>query len=152
MAGNFFDSSALGKHYHNESGTAKVDELLAAPGVRHFISRLTVVEMHSIFAKKVRTGLITLADFHLLSRRFRGDARRRRLEVVRLTSPYFHGAEQLIRRLAPLQSLRTLDALQLAAAIDLQAQGLVDQFISADQKLCAIAISEGLSVINPEAP
>jgi hypothetical protein len=40
MAGNFFDTSALGKHYHQESGTPKVDQLLADPGSRHFVSRM----------------------------------------------------------------------------------------------------------------
>jgi hypothetical protein len=59
---------------------------------------------------------------------------------------------QLIRRLAPAQNLRTLDALQLAVALDLQRQGLVHQFICADQSLCAITAAEGLPVINPEVP
>ena len=44
-----FDSSALGKHYHAEIGTALVDAALQEPGARHFISRLTVVEVQSVF-------------------------------------------------------------------------------------------------------
>src|SRR5438128_11919177 len=134
MPGNFFDSSALGKHYHQELGTPKVDQLLADQATRHIITRLTVVEIHSVLAKKVRTGILSLADFQLLCRRFRGEVRRRKLQVVRLTSPYFQAAEQLIWRLAPTQNLRTLDALQLATALDLQAPGTVTQFICSDQQ------------------
>jgi hypothetical protein len=44
MADNFFDTSALGKHYHHEVDTPTVDQLLADQGARHFVSRLTVVE------------------------------------------------------------------------------------------------------------
>jgi len=70
MPESFFDTSALGKHYHPEVGTSTVDQLLAEPASKHFISRLTVVEIQSVFAKKVRTGVLALADFQLLCRRF----------------------------------------------------------------------------------
>jgi predicted nucleic acid-binding protein len=152
MPDNFFDTSALGKHYHPELGSARVNQLLADQGSRHFISRLTVVEIQSVFAKKVRTGLLSLAGFQLLCRRFLTDVARRRFQVVRVTGAHFQTAEQLIRRLAPAQNLRTLDALQLAVALDLQRQALINQFICADQSLCAIAAAEGLSVVNPEVP
>lgn len=152
MPDSFFDTSALGKHYHQEVGTPKVDGFLAEQGARHFVSRLTVVEIQSVFAKKVRTGILSVADFQLLCRRFRKDVRQRTFQVVRLTSPYFQAAEQLIRRLAPAQNLRTLDALQLAVALDLRNHGLVARFIRADQRLSAIAAAEGLSVENPEVP
>ncbi len=129
-----------------------MDRLLAGPGSRHFISRLTVVEMQSVFAKKVRTGVLRLADFQLLCRRFLADVRRRRFCVVRMTVAHFEAAERLIRRLAPSQNLRTLDALQLAVALGLRGQSLIGQFICADHSLCAIATAAGLSVINPEVP
>lgn len=126
--------------------------MLADPGARHFISRLTVVEIQSVLGKKARTGLITPTDFQLLSRRFRGDVRRRKFQVVRLTNTHFQAAEQLLRRLAPTQNLRTLDALQLAVALDLHDQALVTQFVCADQSLCFLAAAEGLPVTNPEVP
>jgi predicted nucleic acid-binding protein len=152
MADNFFDTSALGKHYHPEVGTPKVDLLLADAASRHFISRLAVVEIQSVFAKKVRTGILNFRDFQLLCRRFLADVRRRRFQVVRVTAPHFQGAERLIRRLAPAHNLRTLDALQLAVALDLHTQGLVSQFVSADHSLCTLAAAEGLAVANPETP
>src|SRR4051794_31964785 len=139
MPDNFFDTSALGKHYHREVGTPNVDLLLTDPGSRYLISRLTVVEIQSVFAKKVRTGALSLADFQLLCRRFRADVRRRRFGVVRITAAHFGAAERLIRRLAPTKNLRTLDALQLAVALDLRGLGLASQFICADHSLCSIA-------------
>jgi hypothetical protein len=58
MPVHFFDTSAISKHYHAETGTAAVDALLAVPDARQVISRLSVVELHSVFAKKVRIGEI----------------------------------------------------------------------------------------------
>ena len=47
-------------------------------------------------------------------------------------------------------ALRTLDALQLAAAIDLKRLDQVEVFVAADQRLLEIAAREGLKVLNPE--
>jgi hypothetical protein len=47
---------------------------------------------------------------------------------------------------------RTLDALQLAMAIDLQRNRLVGSFVAADRILGRIAPLEGIEVMNPEAP
>ena len=150
MAGTFFDTSALGKYYHQEIGTAKVDELLTDTDATAFISRLSAVELHSVFAKKVRTKAILPADFELLRQRFSTDLRRRRFQIVRVTSPDFVLATKLIRRIGLEQNLRTLDALQLAIALGLREKSLVNQFVCADQSLCSIAAAEGLTVINPE--
>lgn len=49
MADRFFDTSAAAKHYRVEVGTAKVDAFLAETGARHFLSDLSVVELHSVF-------------------------------------------------------------------------------------------------------
>ena len=54
MVHYFLDSSALGKHYHAEIGTARVNALLQEPGTEYFLSRLTLVKVHSVLGK-VRT-------------------------------------------------------------------------------------------------
>jgi hypothetical protein len=51
-----------------------------------------------------------------------------------------------------MHRLRTLDALQLAVAIDLRSRGPSVTFVCADVVLCALAKSEGLSVINLVLP
>jgi hypothetical protein len=67
--------------------------LLAAPGSWHFVSRLSVVEIYSVFERKVWSGLLSLADFQLLGRRFRSTAREWVFQVMRVTSPFFPVAE-----------------------------------------------------------
>lgn len=150
MTVHFFDTSAISKHYHAETGTARVDALLDLPDASQVISRLSVVELHSVFAKKVRIGELDPADFQKLTRRFRGDVAARRLRVLRLTAAHFQSAERLLRRIGPTYNLRTLDALQLAVAIDLNEPVQPIQFVCADHALCALASAEGLAVMNPE--
>ena len=78
MAIHYFDTSALGKHYHPEIGTPKVDNLLSSTGIEQTIFRLTVVEMQSVFAKKLRMGAISQMVFQNLSSRFRYDFKTRK--------------------------------------------------------------------------
>ena len=152
MPNNFFDTSALGKHFHSEIGTPKVDVILYNPGSRHYISRLGAVEILSVYAGKVRSGLITPADFELLRKRFTAELAGRFFLTVRILAVHFQAAQSLIQRHALTQRLRTLDALQLAVALDQHGKGLIDRFICVDKVLCTVAASEGLAVIDPEAP
>lgn len=59
------------------------------------------------------------------------------IEVYDVTGEHFSAAEQLIGRHSYQRRLRTLDALQLAVALDLSRGGLVDHFMAADQSLAA---------------
>ena len=152
MADYFLDSSVLGKHYHAEVGTAKVENVLQEPQARHFISRLTVIELQSVFAGKVRTRTITDADLQLLRARFLHDIATRQFQVIRMTDFHYQEAERLIRKHGSMRSLRTLDALQLAVALDLRRRGALGYFVCADNSLCGVANEEGLSIINPEQP
>ena len=70
MAGSYFDTSALAKHYHAELGSAEVDGLWGDVGTPLFISRIGAVEVISVFAGKVRKAEISPADFQVLRRRF----------------------------------------------------------------------------------
>jgi len=150
MATYLLDSSALSKHYHAEIGTENVDALLQEPAAQHFISRLTVVEIHSVFARKVRTHVLTEADFALLRAQLANDILRRQLRVLRMADGHYEDAERLLRKHALTKSLRTLDALQLAVALDLRRRGRLDHFVCADHRLSGVAHEEGISIINPE--
>src|SRR5262245_33585460 len=125
MAINVFDTSALGKHYHSEAGTTKVDQLLGVAGDVHTISRFSAIELYSVFGKKVRIGELTDPEFNKITRRFRGDVAAKRIRVIRLLVAHFRLAEQLLRRHAPSRNLRTLDALQLAVAIRFNAANAI---------------------------
>jgi predicted nucleic acid-binding protein len=152
MADRFFDTSAAVKHYRTEPGTSKVDALLADPGSRHFVSAVGVVEVHSVFARLVRTGEITAADFNLVRGRFLADVASGLWQVVEVTSAELQQAQQLLVRHGLSRGLRTLDAIQLAVALALHAANPTDSFVCADANLCQIAASEGLTVLNPEVP
>ena len=65
---------------------------------------------------------------------------------------HFECAGDLIVRHGKPRQIHTLDALQLAVALSIQLPGPIDQFVCADQRLCDIALLEGLAVINPEQP
>lgn len=150
MAGHFFDSSALVKLYHLELGTPVVDQIVHSPGNSIRISRLAVTELTSAFAIKVRTHSIDREDAELSLRQFRRDVARGTLEVFSIGEADFAMADLLLERHAFESRLRAPDALQLAVAVDLRVQGLVNCFVCADAILCEVAGLESFAVINPE--
>ena len=150
MAAYFFDSSALVKLYHAEAGTPAVDRIANAADSRILISRLTVAEITSAFAIKVRTQSISRNDAELCLRQFRSDVATGKLQVFSIGDPEFATAELLVERYALNLRLRTLDALQLAVALQLRNHNLIDHLVAADTILCEIARLEGVSVIDPE--
>jgi predicted nucleic acid-binding protein len=152
MAEHFYDTSAAVKHYRVELGSARVDGLLADTASRHYLPALGVVELHSVFARLVRTGVVTPAEFHRLRGRLLSDIASGQWCVVQVAPADFQEAQQLLVKHALTRSLRTLDALQLAVALGLHAVTPLDDFISADANLCHVAAAEGLTVVNPEVP
>jgi predicted nucleic acid-binding protein len=153
MPADFLDTSALAKHYHTEVGSAEIDRLWNDPDHVLFVSRLTALEMVSVFAGKVRAGVISVSDFDALRRRFAADlTRTKRLLGVRLLVAHYQEAERLLRHHGPTRRLRTLDALQLAVAIDLHRKKAIDRVISADRDLLDVAAVEGLDIFDPENP
>lgn len=155
MATYFFDSSALVKRYHPEVGTADVNRLFSEQHSRHFIARLAVVEIQSALVRKVREGLISLTDLDVVRQRFLDEITQRRLQVVRMTDLHYRTAERLIRQYGPQPEqprLRTLDALQLAVALEMHQQTQLSVFVSADENQCSAAKAEQLVVLNPTQP
>lgn len=152
MGRYFFDSSALAKRYHPETGSAEVERLFAESGREIRISRLSFVETQSAFAMKVRSGFLTVEEAEMQRERLMADIASGEIEVRGMTASHFAGAEQLIARHGYTHRLRTLDALQLAVAINLLSQGLLDKFVVADKVLVEVAALEGISVLNPETP
>jgi len=73
-------------------------------------------------------------------------------QVFGLSTYHFDTAERLLGRHSFTHRLRTLDALQLAVALDLNEQGYLDHFVVSDKALTEVAAVEGLAVRNPEAP
>jgi uncharacterized protein len=146
----FFDTSAIVKYYHVEIGTAAVMRIYAEPDRKIAISTLGFVEIQAAFATKVRSGVIDKAAAALLSARFHLDVSAGDVEVYPLQGLHFEIAELLIGRHSFVRHLRTLDALQLAVALALSREKVLDRFVVSDEALAEIARMEGLTVINPK--
>jgi len=150
MASYFFDTSAFVKYYHDEVGSQQIISLIDQTVNRIFISRLTLVEWHSAFALKVRSGSLTFENFQIAKRSFYSDLRIRKFAVVSLERIHPQSAIRLLKKHAFSQNLRTLDALQLAVALEFHRRLPFDYFVCADIPFCQIVRQEGFSVLNPE--
>jgi hypothetical protein len=108
--------------------------------------------MLSGFAGKVRSGVFSTTEFTTLRSQFLGDVKRRMLRPVRIINAHYQHAGALISQHGMSRQLRALDAIQLAVALRIHQTAPIDHFVCADQRLCDIAVLEGLAVLNPEHP
>jgi uncharacterized protein len=120
----FFDSSAFAKRYHRETGTSAVMAIFAKPAREIRISRLTYVEVQSVFAMKVRGGFINRDEAGQQRARLLLDIAAGEVEVCGVMPEHFAMAERLIGTHSFSARLRTLDAIQLAVALDLRKRNL----------------------------
>jgi predicted nucleic acid-binding protein len=152
MSDRYVDTSAAVKHYRVETGTLKVDSLLAESGSRSFISSLALVEFDSVFARLVRMGQITAVEFHMARSRVSADASAGVWHIIQVAEVHYQDAQRLLVQYGLTNKVRTLDAIQLAVATDRHGSSRLDEFVSADANLCYLAGVEGLAVVNPEIP
>ena len=109
------------------------------------ISELTTVEMYSVFARLQRENKLTSTQTLALTSKFAFDTRYEYL-IVPMDSSVFAMGQSLVAK----YPLRTLDALQLASAR--QACSLLNEsivFVSADNRLLSVALTEGFTTDNP---
>ena len=147
MADYLLDTSAFVKRYHPEVGTDKVLALFDNPQNHIFVSRLTLVEARSAFAVKVRTGHIVEATAAALWIQSLADLASGTFEVLPITDAHYALAEEFIGRHGFRYRLRTLDALQLAVAVDRSKYAAIDGFVLADQVLSEVASAENVPTI-----
>ena len=136
----YVDSSALLKRYVAEHDSTRADELLRSdPDL--VTARHTMVE--------VRRNLTRLLEGRDLA-----DGRAAFAEDIRAFALVELDAAtmDLSAQISELTGARTLDALQLAVALDLHRKAAIDRVVSADRDLLAVAAVEGLSVFDPENP
>jgi predicted nucleic acid-binding protein len=145
MAFFLFDTSALVKRYHVEAGSDKVDDIFDNPDSVLIISELALVEVTSALQRTLNQGEITARAMENALAQFARDVLSE-LIVVELTSKLVRRARRLILE----YDLRTLDALQLASALEFRM--LNPTFVCADAKLRDAAQAAGMTVINPETP
>jgi predicted nucleic acid-binding protein len=152
LSAYFFDSSALVKRYVSERGTPWVASIIDAPGGNHIhAARITGVEVTSAITRRTRSGSLSMADATTALSLFRYEFSNN--FTITEISPF------LVTRamqLAETYALRGYDAVQLAAALNVQSylsslkqSGLT--IVSADVELNAAAAAEGLIIEDPNA-
>lgn len=150
MTAYFVDSSALVKRYVPETGSAWIRALSAQEtGNELFIARITWVEVLSAIARREREGSLTPTDRTLIIQRFRSELNNQ-YQVIELDSTLAETAGQLVGQ----YPLRAYDAVQLASVLLLQPAFATTQstsliFLTADDRLSAVAIALGLLTDNP---
>ena len=150
MSVAYFDTSALLKRYVTEIGSGWVNAVLAAadaPAV--FTSHLALVETTCAFARRLRDKTITVSAHAQSVAAFDYDVTYR-YKVVDVMPQTIDAARQLASR----HPLRAYDAMHLATACLLNQEVLETGkspliFVSADDRLLAIAQAESLPTDNP---
>jgi len=144
----FIDTSALAKRYIPEIGSAWINSWIV-PQVNNeiIISALATVEMYSLLARREREGTITLSQRQVMQNDFQFHVQEEYL-LIDLDDHVLNRARGLLLK----HTLRTLDAIQLACALEAaRLFNIQPTFISADTRLLTAAAAEGLSTDDPNA-
>lgn len=146
----FMDSSALVKRYVTETGTNWIKSIVNPLSGNHIhIARITGAEVVSALSRRMRGSSITAAAGSAAIAEFRSHFANEYV-TLDITTSLIESAISL----AETHALRGYDAVQLAAAlevnIDSMALGMASTtLISADADLNAAATAEGLAIDDP---
>ena len=138
----YFDTSALAKWYLNEPRSDEVEKYIQEEGPVD-ISELTLVEMRSLLARHRREGQLDLKKEIAVFACFEEDVRQNFLVCHPFPADIAAGAVNLISMFTEF-SIRTLDALHLVIAKEIQAEILA----TADRVMATAAKSMGFSVVE----
>lgn len=140
----FFDTSALVKRYHEEPGTARVDESVEDEANDVIVSTLLVIETASAFRRKRNRGDVSEREMNQLLGAFFNEALDASVIVPVEESMLAFSFDLVLE-----DDLRTLDSLQLSAgrSLDRELDGVT--FVTADESLAAVAERHGLATVVP---
>lgn len=141
----YVDTSALAKWYLNEAGSEDFARWIVDEP-EPWISSLTITEVRCLLARRRRANEITPKIERDVLAAFQQDRAEGHLHVHPVDDAAVRAADALIARLED-HPLRTLDALHLALARQLQAPALA----TADATMAAAAESLGMSVVRFDA-
>ena len=141
MSSVFADTSALVKYYYPEFGSEIVEEIFLN-SEKIYLCQVATTEFASALMKKVRTRTLGMDAQERIWGVFMDDLSSGQMEVIGLDDRHFEKAASIIRRYGQKQETRTLDSLQLAAALDVHEA----RFLTADKALSVLAAKAGLAV------
>ncbi len=142
MSSQFYDSSAFAKLFIDEDGTQAMLNLYRLAAFRS-VSRIAFLEVGSAIRRRELSG--DLQPDQVAKARSLLLAEMDRLLVVSVTDNVIALAQSIMDR----QTLRSLDAIQLASALSVSADTSSFTFISSDSRLLHAAAGEGLLVADP---
>lgn len=145
----YIDTSALVKLYHYENSSESIRNILEVKKNDLFItiSKLSTIEIHSAFLKKIRTNEIGLEDAISVLDYFKLDIEK--FNIIPFNDILIDISINLLLRYSEKNNLRSLDSLQLASAIFSNFNSKIDKFICCDKELLEIA-KNYFEIINPE--
>ncbi|MBI3599961.1 MAG: type II toxin-antitoxin system VapC family toxin [Nitrospinae bacterium] len=140
----FIDTSALFKRYQTEEGTDIVCQILEDPSQSVFISSIAIIEVISNLKRLFEVDKITTKEQFLRQRSFfYKDISELDITILDVTVEDIIRAEGLIME----RYMKPIDSIQLAIALNLRHSNLI--FVSSDERLCKIAVEEGLEILTP---
>jgi predicted nucleic acid-binding protein len=137
----FVDTSALVKYYYPEVGSKRVEDILLKAR-KVYLCQIAITEFASALMKKMRTGTLEKEKQIIMWNIFLDDLNTRQMELIYLDERHYLKAADIIKDYGHKEGIRTLDSLQLVAALDVPDA----KFISADKFLSRLAIKRGLKV------
>ena len=141
----FFDTSALVKYFHYESGTEIVTQLIDSKENQIWVLDIARIEFFSALSRRFRIKEIDKNQYDEINTLF--EAKSSVFNIIITDTAIIQLAEKLIKDIAKTSGLRTLDALHLAAYIFSCDTNW--KFVTSDQILCDIVKFLGHDFINP---
>ncbi len=138
----FLDSSSLIKLYHQEEGSDFVMKALSSDIREIFLSELAILEFRSALWKKIREKEIEEYAAIEVIKCFQNDGDN--FQWIMLQSDIVESASHLLMEYGN-RGLRTLDSLQLAAALTLRDEECI--FLTSDKLLRTLFKEEQLKVL-----
>ncbi len=137
----FYDTSTLFKLYVPEEGTAEILDFVENNPISVFyVSEIAKTEFNSAVAKRLRMGFCSDETAIQLMENFKNDYGK--YSFIPLNQNIVFDSSSLIKRYRT-KGLRTLDAIQLASA--LQVKNVLGRALTSDNTLKSIMETEGLA-------
>jgi uncharacterized protein len=142
----FIDTSPLAKRYIPEIGSAWINSWIVPQANNEIIiSALATVEIYSFLTRRERESSVTSSQRQLMQNDFQFHVQEQYL-LIDLDETVLDRARDLLLK----HPLRTLDAIQLACALEAaHLFNIQPIFISADTRLLSAASAEGLPTDDP---
>lgn len=138
----FLDTSSLIKLYHQEEGSDSITKAISNDVEEIFLSELAVLEFRSAIWKKIREKEIEETAAMEVMSCFHSD--HDNFQWILLESDTVESAAHLLMKYGK-NGLRTLDSLQLAAALTLKDEECI--FLTSDKLLRSLFEEEKLRVL-----